>query len=89
MPMLASRVRAILTPLLRIRFGLKIQIALLGIVSVLLTGMICLGGLFLDARAQAESDQMISLRQDVVDLAANYLEAGQIANEFLRKRSLA
>jgi methyl-accepting chemotaxis protein len=83
--MLASRARAILTTLLRIRFGLRIQIALLGIVGVLLTGMICLGGLYLDARAQAESDQMISLRQDVVDLAANYLEAGQIANEFLRK----
>jgi methyl-accepting chemotaxis protein len=85
MPAFATRVRAFLTPLPRIRLGLRIQIALLAIVGILLTGLICLGGLYLDARAQAESDQMISLRQDVVGLSANYLEAGQIAHEFLRK----
>src|SRR6266404_2499777 len=85
MPMLAFYVRAILTRLPRIRPSLRIQIALLGIGGVLLTGMICLGGLHLDARAQADSDQMVSLSQDVVGLSAGYLEAGLIANEFLRK----
>jgi methyl-accepting chemotaxis protein len=69
----------------RIRIGLKIQIALLGILGVLLTGLVCLAGLYLDAQAQAESDQTLKLRQHVVGLSANYLEAGQIANEFLRK----
>src|SRR5258705_2665374 len=85
MPMLALYMRAILTRLPRIRTSLRIHIALLRIGGILLTGMICLGGLHLDARAQADSDQMVSLSQDVVGLSAGYLEAGLIANEFLRK----
>jgi len=68
------------------RFGLKIQIAILGIMGVLSTGAICLVGLHLAAGAQRESDQSINLRQHVVGLSAAYLEAGQIATEFLRKR---
>ncbi len=71
------------TPHLRI--GLRIQIALLGISGVLLTGAICLAGLNLVAGAQVESDKSVKLRQHVVGLSANYLEAGQIATEFLRK----
>lgn len=69
----------------RLRIGLKIQIALLGILGVLLTGAICLAGLNLAAGAQVESDHSVNLRQHVVGLSANYLEAGQIATEFLRK----
>jgi methyl-accepting chemotaxis protein len=69
----------------RIRIGLSIQIALLGISGVLLTGAICLAGLNLVAGAQDESEQSVNLRQHVVGLSANYLEAGQIAAEFLRK----
>ena len=69
----------------RLRVSLKIQIALLGILGVLLTGAICLAGLNFAASAQVESDQSVSLRQHVVGLSANYLEAGQIATEFLRK----
>jgi len=65
--------------------GLKIQIALLGILGVLFTGAICLIGLDLAARIQLESDQSINLRLHVLGLAANYLEAHQIATEFLRK----
>src|SRR6202158_4193556 len=67
------------------RMGLKIQIALLGILGVLFTGAICLIGLDLAARIQLESDQSINLRLHVLGLAANYLEAHQIATEFLRK----
>ena len=55
----------------RIRIGLKIQIALLGIVGVVLTGVTCLAGLELAARAQLESDQSVNLRQQVVELSAN------------------
>jgi methyl-accepting chemotaxis protein len=82
---LLSRVRINPRFLLRLRISLKIQIALLGILGVLFTGFICLAGLYLDAQAQAESDQVVNLRQHVVGLSANYLEAGQIANEFLRR----
>ena len=69
----------------RIRVGLRVQVALLGILGVLVTGSICLAGLYLDAQARAQSDQTINLRQHVIGLSANYLEAGQIGNEFLRK----
>ncbi len=68
-----------------IRFGLRIQIALIGILAVVLTGTICLIGLAFEADAQRQSDQAVKLRQHVVGLSANYLEAGRIANEFLRK----
>jgi methyl-accepting chemotaxis protein len=71
--------------LLHFRIGLKIQIALLGITGVLSIAAICLVGLGYVAGAQFESDQSVRLRQHLVGLAANYLEAGQIANEFLRK----
>src|ERR1700681_1009372 len=69
----------------RFRTSLKIQIALLGIIGVVLIGSVCLVGLNYVAGAQLESDQSVNLRQHLVGLSANYLEAGQIANEFLRK----
>ncbi|MBB5046325.1 methyl-accepting chemotaxis protein [Rhodopseudomonas rhenobacensis] len=67
------------------RIGLRVQIALLGIVGVLLTGAICLAGLKLADNAQQQSAQRIALRAHVVELSANYLEAGLIATGFLRK----
>jgi methyl-accepting chemotaxis protein len=69
----------------RFRIGLKIQIALLGILGVLFTGAICLVGLNLAAMTQLESDQSVNLRLHVLGLSANYLEARQIATDFLRK----
>jgi methyl-accepting chemotaxis protein len=69
----------------RFRIGLKIQIALLGILGVLFTGAICLVGLNLAATTQLESDESVNLRLHVLGLSANYLEARQIATEFLRK----
>ncbi|MET0970288.1 MAG: HAMP domain-containing methyl-accepting chemotaxis protein [Tardiphaga sp.] len=80
------RASARLTPSSRIRFGLRIQIALIGILAVVLTGTICFIGLAFEAEAQRQSDQAVTLRQHVVGLAANYLEAGQIANQFLRRQ---
>jgi len=67
------------------RIGLRVQIALLGIVGVLLTGAICLAGLKLADNAQQQSAQRIALREHVVALSSNYLEAGLIATAFLRK----
>src|SRR4030088_2489170 len=69
----------------RFCIGLKIQIALLGILGVLLTGAICLVGLNLAAKSQLESDQSVNLRLHVLGLSANYLEAHKVATEFLRK----
>src|SRR5260370_38677875 len=69
----------------RFRVGLKIQIALVGILGVLFTGAICLVGLNHAAMTQLESDQSVNLRLHVLGLSANYLEARQIATEFLRK----
>lgn len=80
-----ARVRGRLRFLPRFRVGLKIQIAMLGILGVLFTGAICLVGLNVVAMTQRESDQSVNLRLHVLGLSANYLEAGQIATEFLRK----
>ncbi len=69
----------------RFRLGLKIQISLLGISGVLFIGAICLGGINLAAVTQMESDQSVKLHLHALGLSANYLEARQIASEFLRK----
>ncbi|KIZ45586.1 chemotaxis protein [Rhodopseudomonas palustris] len=67
------------------RIGLRVQIALLGVVGVLLTGIICLAGVKFADRMQAESAQRMVLRSHVVALSRSYLEAGLIATAFLRK----
>ncbi|OYU87359.1 MAG: methyl-accepting chemotaxis protein [Bradyrhizobiaceae bacterium PARB1] len=66
--------------------GLRVQIALLGLLSVVAIGAICLAGLHFDAQAQAESDRALKLRHEVASLATGYLEAGQVANAFMRTR---
>jgi methyl-accepting chemotaxis protein len=83
--MITFSARKLIIP--RLRIGLRIQIALLGILGVLLTGAICVAGLTLAADAQVQSDHSVNLRQHVVGLSANYLEAGQIATEFMRKHN--
>lgn len=65
---------------------MRIQIALLGLLRVGAIGAICLAGLHFDARAQAEADRALTLRHEVAGLATGYLEAGQIANAFMRTR---
>jgi methyl-accepting chemotaxis protein len=69
----------------RVRIGLRIQIALVGIVGVLLTGATCLVGLYFAASAQKDSEQNVALRFHVIELSSNYLEAGGVAYGFLRK----
>jgi len=80
-----ARVRGLLKSLPHFRIGLKIQIALLGIIGVLFIGAVCLFGLGYVAEAQLVSNQSVNLRQNLVGLSVSYLEAGQDANEFLRK----
>jgi methyl-accepting chemotaxis protein len=50
-----------------------------------ITGAICLVRLNLVAMTQLESHESANLRLHVLGLSANYLEAGQVATEFLRK----
>jgi methyl-accepting chemotaxis protein len=80
-----AQVRGLSKSLPHFRIGLKIQIALLGIIGVLFIGAVCLFGLGYVAEAQLVSNQSVNLRQDLVGLSVSYLEAGQDANEFLRK----
>lgn len=71
----------------RWRTGLRVQIALLGLMGVVVTGLSCVVGLHLEAQAQTESDQMVNLTQHVMGLSGAYLEAGQISDEFLRQHN--
>ncbi|MBC7579751.1 HAMP domain-containing methyl-accepting chemotaxis protein [Tardiphaga sp.] len=69
----------------RMRIGLRLQIALLAIAGVGLTGAICLAGLHLESEAQRRADDSVTLRAHVTGLSDNYSEAGQIGADFLRK----
>ena len=71
---------------LKVHVGLRVQIALLGLLSVGAIGAICLAGLYFDAQAQAEAGRALKLRHEVASLATGYLEAGQVANAFMRTR---
>ncbi|MET0877105.1 MAG: methyl-accepting chemotaxis protein, partial [Tardiphaga sp.] len=63
------------------------QIALLALAGVVLTGAICLVGLHVGSEAQRQADSSVSLRGHVTSLSDNYSEAGQIGAQFLRKPS--
>lgn len=69
----------------RIRVGLRLQIALLALAGVILTGAICLAGLHFGTEAQRQADSSVLLRSHVTSLSDNYSEAGQIGADFLRK----
>ncbi|WP_234832230.1 hypothetical protein [Rhodopseudomonas palustris] len=57
---------------------------MLGLIGVALVGSACLLGLREAADADRRSEASVALRFDVVQLSADYLQAGLIANEFLR-----
>lgn len=78
-----------ITPRKRMRVGLHLQIAGLGVTSVLLTGALCLAGLHIGARAQQEADASVSLKAHVAAVSLGYLEARQVAVEFLQSPSEA
>lgn len=63
------------------------QIALLALAGVVVTGAICLAGLHFGSEAQQQADSSVLLRADVTSLSDNYSEAGQIGAAFLRKPS--
>lgn len=56
------------------RAGLRVQIALLGLMGVVVTGLSCVVGLHLEAQAQIESDQIVSLTQHVMGLSGPILK---------------
>ncbi|MET0706609.1 MAG: methyl-accepting chemotaxis protein, partial [Tardiphaga sp.] len=88
--MFGRRIRGSIRQLLsrlRIRIGLRLQIALLALAGVVLTGAICLVGLHVGSEAQRQADSSVSLRGHVTSLSDNYSEAGQIGAQFLRKPS--
>ncbi|MGX7745064.1 methyl-accepting chemotaxis protein [Rhodopseudomonas parapalustris] len=76
--------RLLKSPFNRIKIGLRIQIALLGLIGVALVGAACLVGLRSAADAERRSDASVALRFDVMQLSSDYLQAGLIAHEFLR-----
>ncbi|WP_444769524.1 methyl-accepting chemotaxis protein [Rhodopseudomonas sp. NSM] len=69
----------------RIRIGLRIQIALLGLTGVALVGTACLVGLRYAAQSEQQSEASVMLRFNVMQLSSDYLQAGLIANDFLRR----
>ncbi|AVT75891.1 chemotaxis protein [Rhodopseudomonas palustris] len=72
------------SPFNRIKIGLRFKIAVLGLIGVALVGSACLLGLREAAEAERRSEASVALRFDVMQLSADYLQAGLIANEFLR-----
>ncbi|VIO69541.1 Methyl-accepting chemotaxis protein 4 [Bradyrhizobium ivorense] len=67
--------------------GLRSQMALLGISGVVVTGMICAGALNYARLVQSESNDSNKFKDHVASLSQSFLEARQIANDFLRKPS--
>ncbi|WP_139482227.1 methyl-accepting chemotaxis protein [Bradyrhizobium ivorense] len=74
-------------PSRRFRMGLRSQMALLGISGVVVTGMICAGALNYARLVQSESNDSNKFKDHVASLSQSFLEARQIANDFLRKPS--
>jgi len=69
----------------RFRLGLRSKIVTLGIAGAVIAGGISLAGLHIASRVQDDSAASVALRLAVTRLSESYLEAGQIADEFLRK----
>jgi methyl-accepting chemotaxis protein len=70
----------------RLRPGLRAQIAALGVGGVALIGTIYLGGLHFEAEAQRSADDSSALENLMSSATEGFLEARQLATEFLQKR---
>lgn len=81
--------RLVSTARRRFRPALRTQIALLGIVSVLVTGATCIAGLDYLAKSQSDVSESANLRAHLTSLSEAFLESQQLALEFLRKRDEA
>jgi methyl-accepting chemotaxis protein len=69
-----------------LRLGLRAQIAALGVGGVALIGAIYLVGLRFEAAAQRSADDSAALETLMANAAEGFLEARQLATEFLQKR---
>src|SRR5215831_15128631 len=69
-----------------IRLGLRTQIAALGLGGVALIAVIYLVGLRFEAEAQRTADDSAVLESLITNVAEGFLEARQLATEFLKKR---
>ncbi|MDI3567387.1 HAMP domain-containing protein [Bradyrhizobium sp. Arg816] len=67
------------------RVGLREQMAMIGVSGVLVTGAICVLALHYASLVQREASSSNELKARVVSLSQSFLEAGQIAHDFLRK----
>src|ERR1700736_6681125 len=70
----------------RLRLELRAQIAALGVGGVALIGGIYLVGLRFEAQAQRSADESSALETLMASAAEGFLEARQLATEFLQKR---
>jgi len=68
------------------RLGLRAQIAALGLGGVALIGTIYLVGLQFEAAAQRSADESAELENLMANATEGFLEARQLATEFLQKR---
>ena len=69
-----------------LRIGLRAQIAALGVGGVALIGTIYLVGLRFEAEAQRLADESSALATLIANATQGFLEARQLATEFLQKR---
>src|SRR5215470_7195304 len=71
---------------LRIRLGLRAQIAMLGLSGVALIALVNVVGLQFQSQAQRTADESAKLETLMANVTEGFLEARQLATQFLQKR---
>ena len=66
--------------------GIQFQVAVLSLSGVVVLGAICLFGLRLEANTQTTADTSAALAANASALSENFLQARQLATEFMQKR---
>ena len=66
--------------------GIQFQVAALSLSGVIVVGAICLFGLRLEANTQTTADTSAALAANASALSENFLQARQLATEFMQKR---
>jgi methyl-accepting chemotaxis protein len=67
--------------------GIQFQVAALSLCGVIAVGAICLFGLRLEASTQQTADTSATLASNASALSENFLQARQLATEFMQKRT--
>src|SRR5262249_32303691 len=68
------------------QLGLRVQIAVLGLAGVALIAVIYLVGLQFEAGAQRTADESAALESLISNVTEGFLEARQLATQFIQKR---